>query len=148
MSLRHVVGILVAGSLAFTVHVVAAQYGAGSNQTKAKPPAPAKAAPAKAGGSHIMTGCLSKGTEPNTYMLTQIEGSGPKEVELISVPASLNLDAHVGHKVAITGTNVSTRAAARTEAGTKKPSAAVQKEEAGEHHMKPTALKMIANSCR
>jgi hypothetical protein len=33
------------------------------------------------------------------------------------------------------------------EAGTKKPTAAQQKEEAGEHHITPTALKMISNSC-
>jgi len=146
MALKHVVGILAAGTMAFGVQVGAAQYG-DSQKTTNKPAAPAKAAPAKAGGANAMTGCLSKGTEPNTYMLTQIEGSGPKEVELINAPASLKLDAHVGHKVTITGTTVSARAAARSESGTKKPSRGEQKEEAGEHHVKPTAVKMIANSC-
>jgi hypothetical protein len=146
MPLKHGVGILAVGALAFGVQVGAAQYG-DPQKTNTKPAAPAKAASAKAGGAHAMTGCLSKGTEPNTYMLTQIEGTGPKEVELIQAPASLKLDAHVGHKVTITGTTVSARAAAKAESGTKKPTQAQQKEEAGEHHVKPTAVKMIANSC-
>src|SRR4030095_8486728 len=146
MPLKHVVGMLAVGALTFGVQLGAAQYGDAS-KTTTKPAAPAKAAPAKAGGSHALTGCLAKGTEPNTYMLTQIEGSGPKEAELINVPASLKLDAHVGHKVTIPGTTGTTRAAARSEAGAKKPAQSVQKEEAGEHHVKPTAVKMISNSC-
>jgi hypothetical protein len=144
MSLKHVVGILAVGTLAFGVQLGAAQYG---DAGKTKAASPAKSAAAKAAGSHTMTGCLAKGTEPNTFMLTQIEGSGPKEVELIGAPATLKLDPHVGHKVAITGTDVSMKAAARMESGTKKPAKGAQKEQAGEHHMKPTALKMIANSC-
>jgi hypothetical protein len=150
MRLRHSVAILVAGAFAFSVHLGASQYGGGASQPKAKPATAAKEAKektAKAGGVHTMTGCLAKGTEPNTYMLNSIEGNGPKTAELINVPASLKIDAHVGHKVAITGTTVSTRAAARTEAGTKKPTRGQQKEEAGEHHMTPTALKMISASC-
>jgi len=88
-----------------------------------------------------------QGTEPNTWMLTHIEGKGPNQAELMEVPAKLNLNAHVGHKVEITGTTIRAKAAARAETGAKKPTAAEAKEEAGEHHMKPTALKMIANSC-
>ena len=145
MSLKHVVGILAVGTLAFGVQLGASQYG---DAGKTKPASAAKPASAKAaGGSHTMTGCLAKGTEPNTFMLTQVEGGGPKEVELIGAPATLKLDPHVGHKVAITGTDVSTKAAARMESGTKKPAKGEMKEQAGEHHMKPTALKMIANSC-
>ena len=145
MKVNQTVVLVVAGTFAFTVQLAAAQYGAGTQKPKSAPPT--KTTAAKAGGSHTMTGCLMKGNEPNTYMLTQIEGGGPKQAELISVPASLNLNAHIGHKVAITGVNVSTRQAARTETGTKKPMKTEQKEEAGEHHMRPTALKMIANSC-
>lgn len=145
MSLKHAVGILAIGALAFGAHLGAAQYG--GDKPKTKDAAPVKPAAAKGGGAHTMTGCLGKGTEANTFMLTNVEGSGPKEVELINIPASVNLAPHVGHKVAITGTTVSTRAAARAETGTKKPAQAVQKEEAGEHHMKPTAVKMISASC-
>jgi hypothetical protein len=149
MRLRHVVAILVAGAFSFSVHLGASQYGGGSNQPKAKPAAAAKEAKektAKAGGVHTMTGCLAKGTEPNTYMLNSIEG-GPKQVELINVPASLKLDPHVGHKVAITGTTVSTKAAARAETGARKPTGAQKKDEASEQHMTPTALKMVSTSC-
>jgi hypothetical protein len=49
--------------------------------------------------------------------------------------------------VEITGTSVGAKAAARAETGAKKTTAAERKQEAAEHHMKPTALKMIANSC-
>ena len=143
MKLSHLVGMLVVGGLAVGVQVGAAQYG-GSDT--AKKPA-AKPAAAKAGGAHSMTGCLAKGTEPNTWMLTNIEGKGPKEAELVEVPATLNLAPHVGHKVTITGTAVSAKTAARTETATKKPAKGEMKEEAGEHHMKPSALKMVSASC-
>jgi hypothetical protein len=140
MRLNHLVGILVVGGLAFGTQLGAAQY-----ESKKAPAA--KRAAAKSGGTHSMTGCLAKGTEPNTWMLTNIEGNGPKQAELIEVPANLNLNAHVGHKVEITGTTIRAKAAARAEAGAKKPTAAEAKQEPGEHHMKPTALKMVANSC-
>ena len=151
MSLRHVVAILVAGAFAFSVHLGASQYGGGASQPKGKPATAAKETKektAKAGGVQTMTGCLAKGSEPNTYMLNSIEGNGPKTAELINVPASLKLDPHIGHKVAITGTRVTgANAAARTEAGGKKPTAAQRKAEAGEYHVTPTALKMISASC-
>jgi hypothetical protein len=143
MRVHHVVGILVAGAMTFGAQL-GAQYGGAD---KAKPATAAKAAAAKAGGAHTMTGCLAKGAEPNTYMLTQIEGTGAKQAELINVPATLNLAPHVGHKVAITGTSVSAKAAARAEAGMKKPMKGEKKDEAAEHHMAPTALKMISPSC-
>lgn len=149
MKVSHVVALLIAGSLTLGMQLTAAQYGAGGQ--KAKPTSQGKATPqkkaVKAGGSHTMTGCLMKGTEANTFMLMQIEGAGPKEAELINVPANLNLSAHLGHKVSITGTNVSVREAARTESGMKKPTKSEQKEEAGQHHMRPTAVKMIASTC-
>jgi hypothetical protein len=146
MRLRHVVAILVAGAFAFSVHLGASQYGGGA--TKAKPAAAAKEKVAKAGGVQTLTGCLAKGSEPNTYMLNSIEGNGPKMAELINVPATLKLDPHIGHKVAITGTRVAgANAAARTEAGGKKPTAAQRKAEASEYHVAPTALKMISTSC-
>jgi hypothetical protein len=134
MRLNCLVGILMAGTVGFAVQVGAGQ-------------APAAKPAAKAAAPHSMTGCLAKGTEPNTYMLTQIEGNGPKQAELINVPATVKLDPHIGHKVEITGTRVTAKAAARAEAGTKKATAAEKKEEAGEHHMRPTAVRMIAATC-
>src|SRR6188508_1737783 len=53
---------------------------------------------------HSMTGCLAKGTEPNTYMVTNVEGTGPKSIGIVSSTA--NLAPHVGHKIEVTGTAV------------------------------------------
>jgi hypothetical protein len=96
----------------------------------------------KAGrGSHSMTGCLQKGDEPNTYKLTNVEGTGPKTVEIVAA-SGVDLAPHVGHKVTITGATMRAKAAAKAE-GTKD-----MKEERGEHHMRATAVQMVSNTCR
>jgi hypothetical protein len=100
----------------------------------------------KAAAPHSMTGCLAKGDEANTWKLTNVEGKGPKSVELIDVPSSVDLNAHVGHKVTITGTTVNAKQAAKDEG--EKPTKKEMKEERGEHHMKPTAVKMVSESCK
>ena len=82
---------------------------------------------------HSMTGCLAKGTEPGTFMLTDLE-KGPKTVGIVS--SSVNLAPHVGHKVEITGTAVPAKEA---EADSKVPKAP--------HYMKVTAMKHIAATC-
>src|SRR5260221_11882023 len=70
-----------------------------AGQAKKKP---AKAA--KAAGEHTMTGCLKKtGT---SYTLTDVEGKGPKTVMVDEMAPSVKADAHVWHKVALTGTAV------------------------------------------
>src|SRR5713226_7157830 len=63
--------------------------------------------------AHSMTGCLQKGTEANTFMLTNVEGKGPKTVEIVASTA--NLTPHIGHKIEITGTTVSAKAAVKAE---------------------------------
>jgi len=83
---------------------------------------------------HSMTGCLQAGTEGNTYMLTNVEGSGPKTVGVIS--SSANLAPHVGHKISITGTAVDAKEA---ETDKKTPKS--------DHYMKVSAVKMISASC-
>ncbi len=95
----------------------------------------------KGAGSHSMTGCLQKGTEANMYMLTGVEGKGPKTVELVEMASGVNLAPHIGHKVTITGTTVNAKTAAKDEGDKKK------KEEKGEHHMKVDAVKMLAATC-
>ena len=62
---------------------------------------------------HSMTGCLKKGTEANTYMVTDVEGSGPKSIGIVSSTA--NLAPHVGHKIEVTGTAVPPKEAERTD---------------------------------
>ena len=82
---------------------------------------------------HSMTGCLEKGTAPDTYMLTNLE-KGPKSVGIVSSTA--NLAPHVGHKIEITGTAVPAKEA---EAEPNVPKAP--------HYMKVTAVKMISTTC-
>ena len=83
---------------------------------------------------HSMTGCLAKGDAPGSYKLTDVEGSGPKLVGIVS--STPNLAPHVGHKVELTGTAV---AKADAEADSKVPKAP--------HYMKITGVKMISPTC-
>ena len=62
------------------------------------------AALAQAPKEHTMTGCLQKGLEANTYMVSDVEGSGPKSIGIVSSTA--DLAPHVGHKIQVTGTAV------------------------------------------
>jgi hypothetical protein len=83
---------------------------------------------------HSMTGCLQKGAEPNTYMVSDVEGKGPKTIGIVSSTA--NLAPHVGHKIEVTGTAVPAKQA---EADKNVPKA--------DHYMKLTAIKMISTTC-
>jgi hypothetical protein len=93
------------------------------------------------GGTHSMTGCLQKGEGAKTFKLTNVEGTGPKEVEIVGMAKGVDLSPHVGHKVTITGTAVDAKVAAKAE-GTKDV-----KKEAAEHHMQVSAVKMISATC-
>jgi ABC-type phosphate transport system substrate-binding protein len=119
-----------------TIPLAGAQGSEGTAQKK-----PATTGQKKAGGSHSMTGCLQKGSEANMYELTNVEGSGPKTVEIVGTSKGVDLAPHVGHKVTITGTAVNAKAAAKKE-GTKDT-----KEEQGEHHMRISAVKMVSATC-
>ena len=100
--------------------------------------------PRKGRAAHTMTGCLQKGDEPNTFKLTNIEGTGPKMVELVETPSGLDLARHVGHKVTITGAPVGAREAAKAEGTTGKKEV---KEERGEHHMRAASVSMVSATC-
>jgi hypothetical protein len=99
-----------------------------------------------------LTGCLQKGDEAGTFMLTNVSGgpaSDNKSWELIGAPASLKMADHVGHKVSVTGTVVGTGQAAKMEGGTRtqRGSSAMMKEEARERHLKVTSFKHVAATC-
>jgi hypothetical protein len=83
---------------------------------------------------HSMTGCLKQGTEAGTYMVTDVEGNGPKSIGIVS--SSVNLAPHVGHKIEVTGTAVPPKEA---ETDAKVPKAP--------HYMKLTAIKMVSTTC-
>jgi hypothetical protein len=108
----------------------------------AAPEAKGQKKKAVAGKAHSMTGCLQKG-EGNMFTLTNVEGSGPKTVEIVGMSSGVNLSPHVGHKIEVTGTTVSPKAAAKAEGAKGKE----KKEERGEHHMHVQSMKMIAASC-
>ena len=83
---------------------------------------------------HSMTGCLQKGTEPNSYKLDNVEGSGPKSVGVVSSTA--NLASHVGHKIEITGVDVPAAEAEKDKSVPKAP-----------HYMTLSGVKMISTTC-
>ena len=84
---------------------------------------------------HDMTGCLAKGDTATTYRLTNVEGGKVKTVDITETAANLKLDAHVGHKVTITGT------------GLPAPKAEAAKKPAGEHYMRVDAVKHVSPTC-
>lgn len=84
---------------------------------------------------HTMTGCLAKGTAANSFMVTNVEGNGPKSIGIVSSTA--NLAPHVGHKIAVTGTAVPVK-----EAESMKPAPP-----SAPHYMKLTAIKMVSAAC-
>lgn len=115
-------GVLVAGALT----------GAAADQKKGK----------KDGGAMTVSGCLQKGTEANTYVLTNVTGGG--SYELIGAPASVNLAPHVGHRIEVTGKNIAKPNKAAKIEGTK---GADKKEERGERHLEVQSFKMVSPAC-
>jgi hypothetical protein len=126
-----------------TLGVVAAQSGY-PQADKQKPAAEAKEKPAAK--PHTMTGCLEKGADATMFRLTSVEGTGPKTVEL-HADASKKLAAHVGHKIAITGTDIDPATTAKGTAGKTEPGAAPTPS-AAEHHMRVDSLKMVSETCK
>ena len=93
---------------------------------------PANAAPV------TVTGCLEKGDEQGEFLLSHATGGGAAEYEVIA-GKGVDLNAHVGHKVEITGEKAS-------EADEK--SGAKKEEKEGPHkHLKVSSLRHIAAKC-
>ena len=132
-----------------TLGVVAAQPGY-PQADKQKPAGQAdKEKPAErstAAKPHTMTGCLEKGADATMFRLSNVEGTGPKTVEL-HADASKKLAAHVGHKMAITGTDVDPATMKKGTAGKSEPGAAATPG-ASEHHMRVDSIKMVSESCQ
>jgi hypothetical protein len=120
--------------------VIASQ--SGGSQTDKPKEGTAQKADAK---SHTMTGCLEKGSDENTFRLTNVEGGGPKTAEL-HADAKLKMSAHVGHKVAITGTEVDPKTL-KKGTGTAGTTGATTGGASGEHHMRVRSMKHIAGTC-
>ncbi len=127
-----------------TLGVVSAQ--SGYPQADKQKPAAEASKEKPAAKPHTMTGCLEKGADATMFRLTEVEGTGPKTVEL-HTDASKKLAAHVGHKIAITGTDVDPATTAKGTTGKPEPSAAPAPG-ATEHHMRVDSLKMVSDTCK
>ena len=114
--MRIVLGVAAAAALAFSVSVAAQE---------------AK----KGGGEHTMEGCLAKGASADQFVVNNTAPKGPKVIGIVS--SKDKLAAHVGHKIAITGTAV-------PNAEAEKMSPAPPK---ADHYMNLTAIKMVSATC-
>lgn len=126
-----------------TLGVVGAQA---PQPDKEKPAAQAEKEKPAGDKTHTMTGCLEKGADPTMFTLTNIEGAGPKTVQL-HADAGKKLAAHVGHKISVTGTEVDPKTMQKGTAG-KPEGGAGATPGAEEHHMRVNSMKMIADSCK
>ena len=95
---------------------------------------------------HTMTGCQEKRADATKFTLTNIEEAGPKTVQL-HAEASTKLAAHVGHKIAVTGTDVDPTTMKKGTAGKSEPGAAATPG-AVEHHMRVNSMKMVSETCK
>ncbi|MGA2689821.1 MAG: hypothetical protein ABSE85_17310 [Candidatus Korobacteraceae bacterium] len=86
--------------------------------------------------AHSMTGCLRNGGAPNTYIISNREHGAPRAMSIVSSSAGLDLAAHLGQRVQITGTLVPAKEA---EADPNVPKAF--------NYMNVTAIKTISATC-
>jgi hypothetical protein len=84
---------------------------------------------------HTMTGCLQKGTAPDTFVVQNTAEKGPKTIGIVESTAKLA--PHVGHKIDITGTGVPNKDAESMSPAPPK----------ADHYMKITAVKMVSATC-
>jgi hypothetical protein len=102
---------------------------------RAQDPA-AKAQDKPAAKEHTMSGCLQKGETPDTYVLMNTEGKGPKVTAILET--NQKLAPHVGHRIEITGSDIPAK---EVESMKVKPQKA-------DHYMKVTAMKMVSTECK
>jgi hypothetical protein len=89
------------------------------------------------------TGCLAKGHEKGEFQLTHATGGVADLYELVP-DKGVDLNAHVGHKVEITGE----AAAEMSEKPNEKSAKADEKQKEAPHrHLKVKSLRHIAASC-
>ena len=84
---------------------------------------------------HKMIGCMKKLPLTLPYMLSDVEGKGPKSVGIIS--STINLAWHADQKVEITGTAVPVSEAEKMQPAPPK----------APHYMNVTGVKMLSKTC-
>ena len=92
----------------------------------------------KGAKEHSLTGCLSEGTEPGTYVLTH----GKHKT---MVTGSDELKSHVGHEVKLTGTMEKGAMAEANESATTE--AKEKKSGKEEHELKVSNIQHISDTC-
>jgi hypothetical protein len=88
------------------------------------------------------TGCLEKGDGKGEFKLTHATGGGAERYELVP-DKGVDLNAHLGHKVEITGESASEASEQKNE----KSSVKTEEREKPHHHLKVKALRHIAAQC-
>ena len=96
---------------------------------------PGRARQAGREGAHD-DGLRAKGTSADTFVLTNTEAKGPKTIGIVE--SKENLAPHVGHVIAITGTDVPAK---DSESAKPTPPKA-------DHYMKVTSIKMVSTTCK
>ena len=91
-----------------------------------------KKPPAK---EHSMTGCVQKGTTPDSFVIANTEPKGPKTIGIVE--SKPNLTPHVGHTITITGVDVAAKEAESSK-----------KVDKAEHYMKVSDMKMVSQTCK
>ena len=84
------------------------------------------------------TGCLEKGHEKGEFQLSHATGGGADKYELVP-DKGVDLNAHLGHKVEVTGETASE--------ASEKSSAKKEEKEKPHQHLKVKSLRHIAASC-
>jgi hypothetical protein len=100
-----------------------------------------------AGAKHTLTGCLQKGADATTFVLTNVSG-GPKATNKewqLTAPASLNLTNHVGHKVTVTGAVAGVGKAVKSSG--EAPTSATMKEASDKRHLEVASMTHVAATC-
>jgi hypothetical protein len=88
-------------------------------------------------GEHRMTGCLQKGSDADSYLVTNVENRGPTTIGVVARGLG-NLPGFVGKKVEITGADIP---AAEAERMDKRPAKA-------DRYMNVTAVRFVSTDVR
>ena len=99
------------------------------------------------GAKHTLTGCLQKGADANTFVLTNVTG-GPKATNKewqLTAPASLNLTNHVGHNISVTGSVTGVGKATKPSDDTH--SSHTMKEASAKRHLEVATMTHVAATC-
>lgn len=84
---------------------------------------------------HKMTGCMKKLPLTLPYLLSDVEGKGPKSVGIIA--STINLAWHADQKVEITGTTVPVAEAEKMQPAPPK----------APHYMNVTGVRIVSKTC-